>query len=301
MAQHDYDLPPIPPEVVNPDAGPDWVQALMDYATELATEADLDPATIGADLAHWDDDTSGWADVAPEPARGWRVTDDGAAEWAMAHVVDADVQLQQLGAQADAWAQRIRQWFDHRARPLQAKQAFFTAHLQAYALARRDADPKAKTLTLPSGAVKTTEQQPKAAVEDEAAVVAWVSCWYPDVVASVCPPVPPKVYVNPLREHTTVVEVVDHARLVLANSAEVVPWLRAGFVPAGEDVPSDVQVGDVCPQQGDGWPTPDEATDLVAMVQVLASHPEVHDKDGRQVPGTKVEPGRITAKVVPAP
>lgn len=304
MAQHteDFDLPPLPPEVVNPDDGPDWVDALMDYAVGLAAESASDPAEVGAYLANWVEDT-GWDDLAPPPAQRWRVTDDGKAEWAMAHVVDAEVQLQQLGAQADAWAQRIRQWFDHRAKPLQAKAAFFSAHLERYALDLRDQDPKARTLTLPSGAVKTTEQKAKAAVEDEAAVVAWVTCWFPEQVAAVCPPVQPKVYVNPLRQLTHVVEVIDHARLVLANSGEVVEWVRHGWIHS-PDVRPDAVAGAPyasCPAQGDGWPSPEDATDLVAVVQVLASHPEVHDTNGKQVPGTKVEPGHVTAKVVPAP
>jgi CO/xanthine dehydrogenase Mo-binding subunit len=46
------------------------------------------------------------------------------------------------------------------------------AHLQAYALDRREADPEHnKTLVLPSGAVRTVERAAKAAVTDELAVL----------------------------------------------------------------------------------------------------------------------------------
>jgi len=290
MAMPMSDLP-LPPELAAeaPPIPDGDLDQLLEQAVVEAHDGGVSPAQAVELLAD------------SEGAPRWRITDLGGAEWAMRHVAAADQALAQLQAQRQAWAERIDQWFAQAAGKEQARRAFFVGHLERYAIEQREATGgKAKSLAVPSGVVRTTEHKPKAAVEDDAKVVAWVSCWYPEQVASVCPPVPPKVYVQPLREHTTVVEVIDHARLVLANSAEVVPWVRNGWVPApgeGEAVPPTTASGDRCPEQGDGWPTPEDATDLVAMVQVLASHPEVHDADGRQVPGTKVEPGSVSAKV----
>lgn len=306
MAQPMHDPDPLEPWPQLTDEDDEWLQGLLAYLDDL----DGDNLTDATDVAdgRWNPDDPDLPEHMRRAAR-WTVTDDGSAEWAMAKYATADAELARLQAQAAVWQAeaeerlaRIRQWFDHRARRHQATKAFMEAHLVRYALDRRDADPKHnKTLVLPSGAVKTTEQQPKAAVADEAALVAWVTCWYPQAAAEVCPPVPPKVYVRPLRELTTVVEVIDHARLVLANSAEVLTWVRNDYQPPDDaELVSPVVRGDTCPGQGDGWPDPETATDLVAMVQVLASHPEVRDPDGRPMPGTTVEPGSVTAKVVPA-
>lgn len=302
---------PLPPELAEPEPGADsWVEALVAYAADLAAEASLDADAVGADLARTalspTGDTAAF-DVVPQ-ARRWRVTDTGGAEWAMRHLVAADQQLAQLGEQADEWAARIRAWFDHAARPLLAKRAFMEAHLQRYALDLRAGDPKAKTLTLPSGVVKTTERPPSVQVADEGTVVAWALAKLPPAEADqVAVPQPRRLYVQPLREHTTVVEVIDHARLVLANSGELVHWVRhsANALPSIESTGGMAVVygaeHERCPQPGDGWPTPGEATDLVARVEVLDSHWEVHGPDGLPVPGAEVNPGGVTAKVVPAP
>lgn len=307
MAQQADDLPE---PITRPED--DWMLALLDYAEQLADEFERTPEQVTSHVAALALTDRAWPEqLVQQNVPRWTVTDDGSAEWAMGKVVDAEQALAALGAQAQVWRDeaaerlaRIDAWFVHAAKRHRATQAFMAAHLEAYALDRREADPKHnKTLVVPSGAVKTTEHKPRAVVEDEAQVAAWVSCWYPKDSAEVCPPRPPKVYVDPLRKLTTVVEVIDHARLVLANSAEVVEWVRSDWLmdAHADQVNPGAHTGDHCPQKGDGWPTPDEATDLVAMVQVLASHPEVHDPDGRLVPGTKVEPGGVTAKVVPAP
>ena len=282
MALHDYDDLPIPPELIG-DPDDDWVEGLIAHAEQLAADTGFDPGTIGREMAD-----GIWQDQMPPKARTWRITDDGSAEWAMAHFTQAEDELASLRAQADVWAEKIAAWFEHRAKPLHAKQAFFGGHLMAHALRRREDDPKAKTLVLPSGAVKTTEHKPRAVVENEQAVIAWADLTLPpDEAIDVAPYQPRKVYVNPLRDHVKVIEVIDQARIVLANSGEVIEWASGPVVP-------------VCPQPGDGWPSPVDATDLVARVEVLRSHPEVQGPDGQPVPGVQVDPGGVTAKVVPA-
>lgn len=265
---------PLPPELAAPDPGlTTWLDDLVRTAVDLADEAAIDVD----DAVH---------QLHQEHPR-WRCEDDGGAEWALRHVVRADQELQHLQAQANDWAARIQQWFDHRAKPLLATKAFMEGQLTRYALDRRDQDPKIKSLVLPSGAVRTTAHKPAVTVADEAEVLRWLHDQGGVLLQDVAPEQPRRVYVNPLRDHVQPVEVIDHAKLVLANTAEVVEW-------KAED-------GARCPQVGDGWPTPDQATDLVARVEVLATHWEAQDQHGRPVPGAVVEPGRVTVKVVPAP
>lgn len=303
MAQPMHD----PPELDTPSPDDEWLEALIEWADEAAgTEFDgtAEPADVLAYLV----DGATFHRAPPEQATRWTVTDDGSAEWAMGHVLRADQALAELQAQAQVWRdeaderiRRIAQWFAHGAKRHLATRAFMDAHLSAYALDRRAADPKHnKTLVLPSGVVKTTEAKPKAEVVDPDAVVAWAVQLGGERLADIAPEQPRKLYVNALRDNTDVVEVIDHAQLLLA-SGELIEWVRDGwessYVP-----PATAWLGKGrCPQPSDGWPTPETATDLVARVEVLASHLEVHGPDGLPVPGTHVVPGTVTTKVVPAP
>lgn len=313
MAQPMHDDPMAEPPGGWPEPPPDpaelaydeWLEGLLDWAegrSEGEPDRDLADLVLTADPAEL-----------PERHRGWTVTDDGSAEWAMGRYARAQAKVAELAEQAEVWKDeahdrlaRIRVWFDHRAERPRATMAFMEAHLARYALDLREADPKAKTLVLPSGAVTTTEVKPKAEVADEDRVVTWVCHQWaddPEVADLVAAPQPRKLYVQRLRDRTEVVEVIDHARLLLA-SAELVEWVRYELAEADHgELPNAAFVGaehQRCPQGGDGWPTPAEATDLVARVEVLASHLEVHGPDGLPVPGTHVEPGTIRVKVVPA-
>lgn len=287
-----------------------WLEGLIDYADEVATAAECDLLDVMGDLVATalTEDGQGWPLRAPQQAKAWRIHDDGAAEWAMAHVARADDELARLKAQAAEWTieaedrlARIRQWFDHRAARHLATRLFMEAHLRRYALERRAEDPKhAKTLVLPSGAVRTVEQKPKAAVADEATVIAWAvrALDGPDR-EDVAPAQPRKLYVQRLRDHTEVVEVIDRAQLLLADG-NLVLWERDGAALTEWAWEGDRGSGPACPGGGDGWPSPEEATALVARVEVLASHLEVQGPDGLPVPGTHVQPGSITTTVVPA-
>lgn len=286
MAMPMPDLP-LPPELAAeaPPIPDTELDQLLEQAVVEAHDGGVSPAQAIELLA------------GSEGAPRWQVTDLGGAEWAMRHVAAAEQALAQLQAQAQAWAERIDQWFTQAAGKEQARRAFFAQHLQRYAIDQREATGgKTKSLAVPSGVVRTTEHKPKAVVADEARVAEWADAVLPDDVAHVVAPVVRKVYVQPLREHTTVVEVVDRARLVLA-SGELVEWCADSWVPRDDDPTSLVRGVGRCPQPGDGWPTPAEATDLVAAVDVQWAHLEVHGPNGLPVPGAQVEPGHVSAKV----
>lgn len=87
-------------------------------------------------------------------ASGWRITDLGSAQWAMARHTEATHDLDRLDQQRDRWAERITAWFDKAAAPLSRRREFFANHLRAYALRLRE-EGGPKTLVLPSGNVTT--------------------------------------------------------------------------------------------------------------------------------------------------
>ncbi len=106
--------------------------------------------------------------------RAWQITDDGAAEWAMRRLAEADAELRDLSQRATDWSNRIREWFEHRAKPLERRADFFRGHLHRYALARREAGAGA-TLSLPSGKVSTLPGRLRVELADADAFRAWAA------------------------------------------------------------------------------------------------------------------------------
>lgn len=276
MALHDP--LPLPPELAAehpPITDPD-LETLLDAIVELADEQGCGVPAAAAELAA--DTERGYR------AARWAPSDDSGAEWAMRHLVAANIDLGQLEAQAAEWAERIQAWFQHRARPLQAKVALFDGLLCGYALdVRTSTAGKVKSVTLPSGLVRTTSTPALAVVADPDVLLAWAHRLPPAEQAELVKVVHiEEVQVSKLRQATVVVEVVDawQATLTCGCVTEVrnMPLLEAG-------------TGMVCPECGQ------EA--LVGRLAVVAAHREVHDTSGRVVPGTGVREPTVTPKVVP--
>jgi len=307
MALAHEPLPPLPPELAMDDSPlPDAdLQQLWDAATELAADAAMDPGDAALQLADSDDG----------PSRRWWITDDGGAEWALRHVAEAEAELVRLRQQRDAWVERISQWFTQAAGKEQARRAFFVDHLERYAIAERERADR-KTIKLPSGVLRTRPAPATVKVTDEAKVLLWAQ--EQGVLDEVAPP-KRSVKLTPLREHAKAVEVVDWAQLVLSDGT-VWEWMRNGVeaVYATEaSTPRQVIHGHVCPQVGDGHyvvrreplHVPDDPAGvvlqddradlpaLVARVEPLASHLEVHGSDGGQVPGCYAEPAGVSASI----
>lgn len=288
---------PLPPQLADPPVPDAVLERLWEAIAELADEAALDVEAVARDMV---ERTSLSLDDPPGEARSrWQVDNDGGAEWAMRHVVEADDALRQLRWQADDWMARIEAWFAHRAKPLVARREFFAGHLERYALAvREQTNGKTKTVTLPSGKVTTTGSSAKATVADEAAVVAWADeNLEPDQIAEVAPS-SRRVLVSQLRQVVTVVEVPDRLRVTSACGC---------IVEVADDEPITVHTddprgpGDPMLTVGTVWTcTSCQAETLIGQVEVIDSHYVVRDEAGRDVPGTWVEPAITTAKVVPA-
>ncbi len=104
----------------------------------------------------------------------WQITDDGAAEWALRRLAEADAELHALSQRATDWSNRIRDWFEHRAKPLERRADFFRGRLHSYALDRREAGAGA-TLSLPSGKVSTLPGRVRVEVSDPEAFKVWAA------------------------------------------------------------------------------------------------------------------------------
>lgn len=272
---------PLPPELASPEPDADaWVPALADALVAMADDAGMDPDAAGAMLA--DDTAEGNADHAanvPERARRWQVTDDRSAEWAMRHVAQAEAELAQLRAQADEWRQRIDTWFVQRARPLQATVGFMAGHVERYALAKREANPKAKTLTLPSGVVRTSYVAPKVEVADPDEVVAWAK----RVGATLVVKTKEEPLVSQLREVAGPGLVWTDAELVLACGCIVAAPTSITGMPMGWPA-------------SEPWACSACGATTVGEVRHVAVREAVVDARGWPVPGTFVAPERVTAK-----
>jgi hypothetical protein len=152
---------PIPAELAM-DAPPLTDDDLDAYFGYLAEHEDSD-----AELDHVAEQPEAYrADIVEAlPAHRFRIVDDGQAEWAMRKLAAAEAELEELRLRAEDWKERIQAWFDQAARRPQRSAAFFTGHLESYAVARREATGAA-TVTLPSGVVRTSGRKPAAEVAD---------------------------------------------------------------------------------------------------------------------------------------
>lgn len=272
---------PLPPELAAPDPSADaWVDRVVAEAVALADDVGMDPDAAGHMLAEAE---------ASEPLGGggappWTVTDDGSAEWAMRHVVAASAELEHLAQQAQSWQDRIAAWFDHRAKPLQAKVAFMGAHLERYAVrVREDTKGKTKTLVLPSGAVPTTATSPKVVIRDAARAYAWACEHAQDALK----PRQPELQVSLLRQVVRPVQLVTEADLTFSCGHT---YRRAE--PDGLQLP-DVGTEMECSEHGPA---------LLGSIDVRATRwVALCTTDGKLAEGVDVDPGGVTARVVPAP
>lgn len=216
------------------------VPAEMFVADAPLSDADLDAYLAWADEHAWDEDEPGsdplaevdenpaaYRDdlVAALPVYRWAIADLNDAEWAMSTLATARDQVRVLAEQRDEWMRsaqsRIDRWYQRASRRPARTAAVMAAKLERYGLEQRAADPKCKSVPLPSGVIKTTEAKPKAKVLEDDMVAAIINRgllagvdgpWYQalhdaevkmdDLIVEST-----KVYVGPFRKIVTVAEV----------------------------------------------------------------------------------------------
>lgn len=282
MALTDPSDVPIPAELAVDEEPFD--PALVDDFTDLSIDT-LDDVTDGDRLA---------------PIARFRIDDDGTAEWAMRHVAELDGELAVIAAQDAAWKAKIEDWRHRVSKHAEGRRRFFVAHLEDYQRRRREENPKAKTLALPSGKVTSTTTGGNAKVIDTDQVVAWFEEKFPDHVGDVVK-VEESIKVAEFRK---VVRVVDRQ---IGRAFEGVLSCGHGFYFAavdepGNDVPDEPAVGMAYPCPSCPIDVLDAAPPMVTITSVQSKPMMtrvVVDPDDEIIPGTAVEPDGLNVTVKP--
>lgn len=283
------------------------LQRLYDAADELANASGVDWQQCLLDLA-----ASSPTDHVATPAAGWRITDEGGAQWAGATMALADAELAHLRELATEWLQRIKEWEVEQGRKPARTRAHMELLLTDYGVRVREAGGPA-TITLPSVVIKTTDAQPKATVTDDEVLGAFieqalrgdngqpelVEAWLAALDASGLTPTDllrrtAKVYLDPLRSLTTLGHVSEGWRF----TATLACGHTIDRPCSGLDDLGVLQVAEVvaCPACSPDPIEGDRAHPVAEVVVYEQTRPVVLGPDGVELPGTEVDPGGITAR-----
>ena len=96
--------------------------------------------------------------VAPED--GFKVNDESKANWALRKIKELQEEKEKNIAFAEKEISNIDLWLSQENEKAQRDIDYFQGLLSAYALEKRDEDPKFKSLKLPNGSIRFKKQQP---------------------------------------------------------------------------------------------------------------------------------------------
>lgn len=110
-----------------------------------------------------------------EQTQRFSVDDKGAANWAMRKLARIR-KLQAENAEVAAEERRrIDEWVTRENDKLERHAQFFEGHLTDFHRRELEADPKAKTISLPTGKLESKARQPKVIIDDVDEFIAWAS------------------------------------------------------------------------------------------------------------------------------
>lgn len=117
-------------------------------------------------------------EAVPEPVkrgRTWEPETQQEAEWCLAKVAAASNEMDSIAEQAAEWHQQIETWAHDASRGARSTAGFFRSKLEGYLRRRYDADPKLRTVKLPSGTLRVTVPKTgTVVVVDEEALLRWL-------------------------------------------------------------------------------------------------------------------------------
>jgi phage host-nuclease inhibitor protein Gam len=164
-------------------------------------------------------------DAEGEPEQRWRIEGDRQAEWCMRRLAAVEAEGEGIAAQAEEWVRQVEAWKDERLRSPNSDHAFFTAKLCEYMRALREANPKVKSLPLPSGTVSSRTVAPRVNVVDADAVASWArAAGHVEVLK-----VETSVLVGELKKAAT----VDGEALVVRDADTGMPVPGLAVLPGG--------------------------------------------------------------------
>lgn len=122
---------------------------------------------------------------APEgSSEQFQITDLGGASWAMRKLAAIRRRQDEVRRVADSEVTRIQDWAATQVRSLDQDGAYFESLLTDYHRRLVAEDPKAKTISLPHGALKCRAQQPEY-IRDEDELLAWAEAADPEALVEV--------------------------------------------------------------------------------------------------------------------
>lgn len=231
-----------------------------------------------------------WQEQQALEVKRWLPADRGAAEWAMRKLRELELEHGQALADAAEWHRQIDEWRDAVTKRLERRSLHFQGALIGYVRQRIDADPKAGTLTLPSGAVRVTRRKARVALDDRelAAQSAAANLEGDELEQTVRMPPPPA----PVADARAVAK---RAKIVTRAKRRCWRIELEGHVVIEAIVPGDADP----PKLGDGYPYDDgiEERELeIVGLDVLGEELEdvaVWADTGQPIAGARVEPARI--------
>lgn len=214
------------------------------------------------------------------PSQRFSIDDDSVAAWAMSKYAEAAAIEADVLSRYVQYAERIEEWRVQNLARSKGAMSFFGGHLEDYALRRRLADEKQKTLSLPDGAVKTRKSNARAVVSDEPKLIEWASEHDPSMLSY-------RVSLSKVRDAVTLLEVP--MRVVLTCGCIVLTWTDGDSSPA--DVLSVYERGSACYCESCG------------QDQLVGDwlHSELYpvDANGVWIPGVDVDSGGLSASISP--
>ena len=263
---------PLPAEIVgDPPLTAEQLDVVVDAIMDAEAEGDIDRGVEVIATSRFGPDTD---DDSKPP---WRIRSDREAEWAMRIYALAAAELADAEANAAAWRADITRWLAGQRRRPDATLAFMGFHLRSYQAARREADPKAATLTLPSGVVKSRKVGERVDIDDPASVVLWAQSQGRDDLLKSEP------RLTEVRETVEVQTVSSPGGAVLECGHTVKP--RPASTPTVNWSPWEVGF--------EAWCQTCQAISRVQAVLTSDERVAVDVKSGMFVPGTTVVPEHV--------
>ncbi len=159
-------------------------------------------------------------DYIPYDRERFRITDDGAAEWALRKLHAFRAKMEENRRIAEAERQRIDSWLEHANEALATDAAYFEGILSEYALAQRE-DGR-KSVALPHGTLKTRASRRRFDVADAEAFLAWARDNAPHLI---------RVTEAPKKSDFGEVLDVQEGHVIDTQTGEIVPGVAASDEP----------------------------------------------------------------------
>lgn len=110
------------------------------------------------------------------------VDNDDKAQWALRKLAQLQAELDDVEEQVVRERRRIDEWHEAQLKKHAPAIQLFESMLLDYHRARREADPKCKTINLPAGTLHSRATKSKAEIEDVEAFIAWAKDERPDLL-----------------------------------------------------------------------------------------------------------------------